>query len=88
VAFCRSNVNKIFLYINLADHCKHWRRRIFPKEHAKRAAKPAAGSALFTGDGRTISGAAPMPLWLAYLIIVCAALWTDCDTVRALWALS
>jgi len=29
-----------------------------------------------------------MPLWLAYLIIVCAALWTDCDTVRALWALS
>jgi hypothetical protein len=25
-----------------------------------------------------------MPLWLAYLIIVCAALWTDCDTVRAL----
>jgi hypothetical protein len=21
-----------------------------------------------------------MPLWLAYLIIVCAALWTDCDT--------
>ena len=29
-----------------------------------------------------------MPLWLAYLIIVCPALGTDCYTVRALWALS